>query len=153
MLRIRLSLLLPLLLAMLLVTLVLTVSQASITLAAPRLQAMSPMVADGQEYVVRRGDWLSKISQAFYGTSAQWQVIVDATNAKAAIDTLLHRHYQSQSNRDWATALDSRSLTASGTDTDPRPANPRSNCRADNLYAYRQCSRHAQCALCRTTQR
>jgi hypothetical protein len=47
---------------------------------------VSPGQEDGEEYVVKRGDWLSKISQQFFGSSSAWRVIVSATNAKAATD-------------------------------------------------------------------
>ena len=66
---------------------VLTLFIFTSTLAAS-LPQMSPQVgADGQEYVVQRGDWLSRISQKFYGNGSAWQVIVDATNAKAETDS------------------------------------------------------------------
>lgn len=41
---------------------------------------------DGQSYTVQTGDWLSKLADKFYGDTQAWQVIVDATNAKAATD-------------------------------------------------------------------
>jgi len=64
----------------------LVVFGVSITIAAPLLQGSSNSPEGGQEYVVQRGDWLSKISQKFYGSTSAWQVIIDATNAKAATD-------------------------------------------------------------------
>lgn len=42
---------------------------------------------DGQAYTVQTGDWLSKLADKFYGDTQAWQVIVDATNAKAATDS------------------------------------------------------------------
>lgn len=42
---------------------------------------------DGQAYVVQTGDWLSKLADKFYGDPQAWQVIVEATNAKAASDS------------------------------------------------------------------
>jgi LysM repeat protein len=52
----------------------------------------SPLVQDeeqenvGQEYVVKPGDSLSRISASFYGTANRWSEIFDATNAKARED-------------------------------------------------------------------
>ncbi|MEZ4861398.1 MAG: DUF4399 domain-containing protein [Caldilineaceae bacterium] len=46
---------------------------------------------DGQEYVVQAGDSLYKISGLFYGNPAEYRVIVDATNAKAATDSRFTR--------------------------------------------------------------
>ncbi|MCB0182100.1 MAG: alpha/beta fold hydrolase, partial [Anaerolineae bacterium] len=43
-------------------------------------------VPEGEEYVVQAGDWLSKIADKYYGSSQTFQVIIDATNAKAAED-------------------------------------------------------------------
>jgi hypothetical protein len=62
----------------------------SITLAAPREQSDQTAVQannGGEEYVVQPGDWLSKISQIFYGDTSAWQIIVDATNEKAQSDS------------------------------------------------------------------
>lgn len=42
---------------------------------------------DGQAYTVQTGDWLSKLADKFYGDTQAWQVIADATNAKAATDS------------------------------------------------------------------
>lgn len=42
--------------------------------------------ADGQDYIVKRGDSLVKIASAFYGDGRAWRAIFDATNAKAASD-------------------------------------------------------------------
>lgn len=42
---------------------------------------------EGQSYTVQTGDWLSKLADKFYGDTQAWQVIVDATNAKAATDS------------------------------------------------------------------
>lgn len=40
-----------------------------------------------QTYVVKLGDWLSKIAQQFYGSALAYQQIYDATNAAAKNDT------------------------------------------------------------------
>lgn len=58
----------------------------SISLAAPPQQGSTEVETDGQEYVVQRGDWLSRISQRFYGDTSGVGAIVEATNAKAATD-------------------------------------------------------------------
>jgi hypothetical protein len=63
---------------------VLWLLQASMSRAAPVVQ---PDQADGQDYVVQRGDSLYRISGQFYGNPARWPEIVDATNAKAAEDS------------------------------------------------------------------
>ena len=52
------------------------------------VQAVTPLPqGDGQEYVIQSGDWLSKLADKFYGDPQAWQVILDATNAKAAADS------------------------------------------------------------------
>lgn len=61
----------------------------SITFAAPTGQSGQTAAQTndgGEEYVVQQGDWLSKISQIFYGDTSAWQIIVDATNEKAQSD-------------------------------------------------------------------
>src|SRR6188768_532795 len=86
MLRMRWSLILALLFTTSLLTLFsYSFLSYSTTLAAPSLQGSAD--EDGQEYTVKRGDWLSKISQAFYGNTSDWRAIVAATNAKAATDS------------------------------------------------------------------
>jgi pimeloyl-ACP methyl ester carboxylesterase/heat shock protein HslJ len=42
---------------------------------------------DGEEYIVQRGDWLAKIAGKYFGDVQTFQVIVEATNAKAAEDS------------------------------------------------------------------
>ena len=42
--------------------------------------------AAGEAYIVQPGDWLMKIAEKFYGDTAAYRVIVEATNAKAAED-------------------------------------------------------------------
>jgi hypothetical protein len=84
--RTRWSLILALGLTTLLTTALLLLFRYSTTSAAPLLQPSSPAQDDGQEYVVQRDDWLSKISQKFYGSTSAYQVIIDATNEKAATD-------------------------------------------------------------------
>ena len=67
------------------------VSFTTITLAAPQGQATpqaAPQVdSDGQEYIVQAGDSLYQISGQFYGQPAAYQVIIAATNVKAATDS------------------------------------------------------------------
>ncbi|RIK48374.1 MAG: hypothetical protein DCC57_13435 [Chloroflexi bacterium] len=70
----------------LLLPVLLTLLTYSAGIAASRQQEAPPAQEDGQEYVVKAGDWLSKISQEFYGSTAAYPVIVDATNAKAESD-------------------------------------------------------------------
>ena len=41
---------------------------------------------EGTEYVVQADDWLSKLSEKFYGDTLAFPAIVEATNAKAAVD-------------------------------------------------------------------
>ncbi len=62
-------------------------SFATITVAAPQGQTTPPAETAGQEYVVQAGDSLYKISGQFYGEPAAYQVIIAATNAKAATDS------------------------------------------------------------------
>lgn len=50
-------------------------------LAAPPAQE-----AGGEEYIVQKDDWLSKIADKYYGNPRAYPVIVEATNAKAAED-------------------------------------------------------------------
>ncbi len=73
-------------LALLLSTSLLTLCLYSVGFAATPRQAAPQAQEDGQEYVVKAGDWLSKISQAFLGSPSAYPVIVEATNAKAAVD-------------------------------------------------------------------
>ncbi len=72
--------------ALLFTTTLLTLFFYSVGIAAPQPQAAPSTDADGQEYVVKAGDWLSKISQDLLGSSAAFPRIVEATNAKAATD-------------------------------------------------------------------
>jgi LysM repeat protein len=58
----------------------------SVGFAASARQEAPQAQADGQEYIVKAGDWLSKISQEFLGSPAAYPLIVEATNAKAATD-------------------------------------------------------------------
>ena len=54
--------------------------------AAPSVQTEHQELEDGQEYVVQAGDSLSQISLRFYGRPDGYQIIVDATNARARND-------------------------------------------------------------------
>ena len=42
--------------------------------------------SDGQDYIVKQGDWLMGLAREFYGAGSRWQDIFNATNAKAAND-------------------------------------------------------------------
>lgn len=75
-----------LILALLLTTSLLTLLMYSVGFAASPRQETPPVQEDGQEYVVKAGDWLSKISQEFLGSPSAYPIIVDATNAKAETD-------------------------------------------------------------------
>jgi len=45
-----------------------------------------PQEEEGQDYVVQADDWLSKLSEKFYGDVLAYTAIVEATNAKATED-------------------------------------------------------------------
>ena len=49
----------------------------------PQAQAQAP---EGREYIVQVDDWLSKLSDKFYGDIFAYPDIVEATNTKAAED-------------------------------------------------------------------
>lgn len=72
-------------LTLLLSTLLMTLFMYAVGIAAPAPQAQEAQ-EDGQEYVVKAGDWLSRISLEYLGSTAAYQIIVDATNAKAESD-------------------------------------------------------------------
>lgn len=55
---------------------------SSVVLAAPPQQE-----AAGQDYIVQADDWLSKLSEKFYGDPLAYQAIVDATNEKVSADS------------------------------------------------------------------
>ena len=42
----------------------------------------------GSAYIVRTGDWLSKIAQTFYDDPKAFQQIVDATNAQIIVSAV-----------------------------------------------------------------
>ena len=42
--------------------------------------------SDGQDYIVKQGDWLMGLAREFYGAGSRWQDIFNATNTKAAKD-------------------------------------------------------------------
>jgi len=52
----------------------------------PAPSATPKPAAAGQVYIVKAGDWLSKLAQEFYGDAVLYPRIVEGTNAKAAID-------------------------------------------------------------------
>ena len=58
----------------------------SIGLAAPPEQEIPSSDENGQVYEVRPGDSLSRISSEFYNDATAYPRIVEATNAKAAVD-------------------------------------------------------------------
>lgn len=51
--------------------------------------ASPPGQADGREYVVQADDWLSQLAEKYLGDGNLWPRIVEATNARAAIDPRL----------------------------------------------------------------
>jgi len=57
-------------------------------LAAATSDAPPP---DGRVYIVQPGDWLSKIAYEQLGDGSAYQVIIDATNARAATDATFAR--------------------------------------------------------------
>jgi iron(III) transport system substrate-binding protein len=52
----------------------------------PTLLAAPASQENGTEYIVQADDWLSKLSDKFYGDILAYSAIVEATNAKAADD-------------------------------------------------------------------
>jgi hypothetical protein len=64
----------------------LTLLMISVGVAAPLRQEPPQELDIGQEYVVKAGDSLSKISWEFLGHQSAYPLIVDATNAKAESD-------------------------------------------------------------------
>jgi LysM repeat protein len=72
--------------ALLLSVSLLTLCLYTVGFAAEMPQEAPQAEADGQEYEVKAGDWLSKISQQFLGSAAAYPLIVEATNAKAESD-------------------------------------------------------------------
>ncbi len=66
-------------LTLLVLALVMTLLPA-VAIAAPPLQE------EGVEYIVQADDWLSKLSDKFYGDPLAFPAIVETTNAKAAAD-------------------------------------------------------------------
>lgn len=48
--------------------------------------ASPPLQEEGREYVVQADDWLSKLAEKYLGDATSWNLIVEATNTKAAIE-------------------------------------------------------------------
>ncbi len=44
------------------------------------------LAAVGQAYIVKQGDWLTTLAQTFYGDWKLYTLIIEGTNAKAAVD-------------------------------------------------------------------
>jgi len=60
----------------------------AVEIAVPEAQAPADdLVAHGEEYIVRWGDWLMRLARRFYGDSDLYTRIIDGTNAKAAVDS------------------------------------------------------------------
>ncbi len=87
----------------------------------PSTQAQAPQ---GQEYIIQVDDWLSKLSDKFYGDIFAYTAIIEATNAKAAEDD----NYAPITNPDvievgqklWIpTGQDSDSIVVNGISFDP----------------------------------
>jgi hypothetical protein len=55
--------------------------------ATPAVRNAGP----GQEYIVKDGDWLTRIAVEYLGDMQAYQAIIDATNAKAAVDSSFAR--------------------------------------------------------------
>lgn len=54
---------------------------------APGLAAApQPQPPGGEEYIVQAGDWLTKIADKYYGEPQEYNLILEATNLKAAND-------------------------------------------------------------------
>lgn len=51
--------------------------------------ASPPLREEGQEYVIQADDWLSDLAEKYFGDPNQWNLIVEATNARAAEDSRL----------------------------------------------------------------
>lgn len=51
--------------------------------------AAPPMQEEGQAYVIQADDWLSKLAEKYLGDARLWNLIVEATNARAAEDPSL----------------------------------------------------------------
>jgi 2-polyprenyl-6-methoxyphenol hydroxylase-like FAD-dependent oxidoreductase len=55
----------------------------------PKTQTAAPtpdLAAAGQAYIVKSDDWLSKLALTFYGDVNLYTLIIEGTNAKAAVD-------------------------------------------------------------------
>jgi len=66
-----------------------TATTTSTPLPSPTFTATptpTPIPLSPQEYIVQRDDWLSKLSDKFYGDILAYPAIVKATNAKSEID-------------------------------------------------------------------
>ncbi len=67
-------------------------SAAATPAAATPVPPAAPTAAPGgQVYIVKSGDWLSRIAQQFYGNPGSFPLIVNATNARAAGDSTFAR--------------------------------------------------------------
>lgn len=66
----------------------LLIALTTLTLMSGSVGAAPPAQgSEGQEYIVQAGDWLSKISEKYYGDILSYPFIFEATNRKAAQDT------------------------------------------------------------------
>jgi nucleoid-associated protein YgaU len=58
-----------------------------VTVPKPQTPTPTPgLAAAGQAYIVKPEDWLSKLAQTFYGDVKLYTLIIEGTNAKAAVD-------------------------------------------------------------------
>ena len=64
----------------------LVVAVVLFSLRPNHLEAATPLVGDGQDYMVQADDWLGTLADKFYGSPLAYPVIVEATNAKSAED-------------------------------------------------------------------
>ena len=61
----------------------------AVDITVPKVQTTTPtpdLAAVGQAYIVKPEDWLSRLAQTFYGDTRLYTLIIDGTNAKAAVD-------------------------------------------------------------------
>jgi LysM repeat protein len=58
---------------------------ALLAVFAPVISAAPP--AQGQEYIVTAGDWLSKIADKYLGNPQAWPAVMQATNQKSLEDS------------------------------------------------------------------
>jgi nucleoid-associated protein YgaU len=61
----------------------------AVDVVVPKMQTTTPtpdLTAAGQVHIVKEDDWLSKLAQIYYGDARLYTLIIEGTNAKAAVD-------------------------------------------------------------------